>query len=138
MRQVREGGVLRVYGRGAGVAPFLEDTPLYTESTAQGIGLLWAPHPFSKRSGRTRRSVDIPLVSTWFHERCPQVRLCSPAVQTLPTHSAAGTPCMADRLYNAACSHLGVFMRAPQDAMVSLWWAAWPAEILGSLRAHGH
>lgn len=56
------------------MSPFLEETPLYTESTAQGIGLLWAPHPFSKRSGRTRRSVDIPLVSTWFHERCPQVR----------------------------------------------------------------
>ena len=74
MRQVCKGIVVRVYGRCAGVAPFLEDTPLYTESTAQGIGLLWAPHPFSKRSGRTRRSVDIPLVSTWFHERCPQVR----------------------------------------------------------------
>ena len=57
----------------AGVSPFLEATPLYTDSTAQGIGLLWAPHPFCKRSGRTRRSVDIPLVSTWFHERCPQV-----------------------------------------------------------------
>ena len=73
-------------GRGAGVRPFLEDTPLYTESTAQGIGLLWAPHPFSKRSGRTRRSVDIPLVSTWFHERCPQVWIASPAVpaQILP------------------------------------------------------
>lgn len=68
-----EFSTLRVWDFDIGVSPFLEETPLYTESTAQGIGLLWAPHPFSKRSGRTRRSVDIPLVSTWFHERCPQV-----------------------------------------------------------------
>ena len=74
--------MLNLWECNAGVAPFLEETPLYTESTAQGIGLLWAPHPFSKRSGRTRRSVDIPLVSTWFHERCPQVRVALKAVLT--------------------------------------------------------
>ena len=57
----------------ADVNPFLEETPLYTDNTAQGIALLWAPHPFNKRSGLTRRAVDIPLVNSWFHEHCPQV-----------------------------------------------------------------
>ena len=65
----------------AGVDPFLEETPLYTDNTAQGIALLWAPHPFNKRSGLTRRAVDIPLVNSWFHEHCPQVwstpQICS-------------------------------------------------------------
>jgi len=55
------------------MAPFLGDTPLYTDNTAQGVALLWAPHPFNKRSAHTRRSVDIPLVNSWFHEHCPQV-----------------------------------------------------------------
>ena len=44
------------------VEPFLSQHDLYTDSTANGIGLLWAPHPFSNRSGRTRRAVDVPLV----------------------------------------------------------------------------
>lgn len=35
-----------------GVAPFLSDTPLYTDNTANGISLLWAPRPFNLRSGR--------------------------------------------------------------------------------------
>lgn len=41
-------------------------------TSAQGIALLYAPHPFNKRSGRTRRACDVPLVNEWFHEHCPQ------------------------------------------------------------------
>lgn len=55
----------------ADVSPLLSDYPLYTENTAQGIALLHAPRPFNQRSGRTRRSIDIPLVSSWFQEHCP-------------------------------------------------------------------
>jgi pre-mRNA-processing factor 8 len=56
-----------------GVEPLLAETPLYTERTAQGIALLWAPRPFNLRSGHTRRAIDIPLVNSWFQEHCPQV-----------------------------------------------------------------
>jgi len=34
------------------VQPFLQDTPLYTDNTANGIALLWAPRPFNMRSGQ--------------------------------------------------------------------------------------
>ena len=47
------------------VEPFLKETPLYTDNTANGIALLWAPRPFNMRSGRTRRAIDVPLVKTW-------------------------------------------------------------------------
>lgn len=47
------------------VQPLLQETPLYTDNTANGIALLWAPRPFNLRSARTRRAVDIPLVKTW-------------------------------------------------------------------------
>lgn len=47
------------------VQPFLSDTPLYSDNTANGIALLWAPRPFNLRSGRTRRAIDVPLVKTW-------------------------------------------------------------------------
>ena len=48
------------------VQPFLSDTPLYTDNTANGIALLWAPRPFNLRSGRTRRAIDVPLVKSWY------------------------------------------------------------------------
>lgn len=32
-----------------GVAPFLEDRQLYSDTTAAGIALLWAPKPFHQR-----------------------------------------------------------------------------------------
>ena len=48
-----------------GVEPFLSSMPLYTDNTANGIALLWAPRPFNLRSGWTRRAVDVPLVKTW-------------------------------------------------------------------------
>eukprot|EP00054_Salpingoeca_dolichothecata_P008277 m.47246 g.47246 ORF g.47246 m.47246 type:complete len:2320 (+) comp17625_c1_seq1:72-7031(+) len=53
------------------VEPFLAAAPLYTENTADGIALLWAPRPFDTRSGFTRRCVDIPLVKSWYQEHCP-------------------------------------------------------------------
>ncbi|RGB36639.1 pre-mRNA-processing-splicing factor 8-like protein [Rhizophagus diaphanus] len=53
------------------VVPFLEDRPLYTDTTADGIALWWAPYPFNKRSGRMRRAEDIPLVKNWYLEHCP-------------------------------------------------------------------
>ncbi|KAM0831683.1 hypothetical protein ACQ4PT_065388 [Festuca glaucescens] len=53
------------------VEPLLKGTPLYTDTTAAGISLLFAPRPFNMRSGRTRRAEDIPLVSEWFKEHCP-------------------------------------------------------------------
>ncbi len=34
------------------VQPFLQDKPLYTDNTANGIALLWAPRPFNMRSGK--------------------------------------------------------------------------------------
>ena len=40
--------------------PFLQDCPLYTDNTANGIALLWAPRPFNLRSGRSRRALDVP------------------------------------------------------------------------------
>jgi len=44
---------------------------LYTDNTANGIALLWAPRPFNLRSGFTRRALDVPLVKTWYREHCP-------------------------------------------------------------------
>ena len=52
--------------------PLMSEEPLYTENTANGIGLFWAPEPFNQRTGRTRRCCDVPLVSAWFKEHCPQ------------------------------------------------------------------
>lgn len=34
------------------VQPFLQDCPLYSDNTANGIALLWAPRPFNCRSGK--------------------------------------------------------------------------------------
>lgn len=34
------------------VQAFLQETPLYTDNTANGIALLWAPRPFNMRSGK--------------------------------------------------------------------------------------
>ncbi|KAJ2777092.1 pre-mRNA-splicing factor 8 [Coemansia javaensis] len=55
----------------AGAGAFLEDTPLETAGTASGIALYWAPHPFSARSGHTRRAQDVALVKDWYLEHCP-------------------------------------------------------------------
>ncbi|KAI3935633.1 hypothetical protein MKW98_022641 [Papaver atlanticum] len=53
------------------VEPLLQNTQLYTDTTAAGISLLFAPRPFNMRSGRMRRAEDIPLVSEWYKEHCP-------------------------------------------------------------------
>lgn len=83
-------------------SPLLEAFPLAPPSTAAGIALLWAPPPFNARAGRTRRPMDIPLVASWFSERCPggypvKVRvsyqkLLKGAVLTA-LHSRAPVPC---------------------------------------------
>jgi hypothetical protein len=49
-----------------GMQPLLEHLPVYTENTASGIALLWAPAPFNQRTGYTRRAIDVPLVNCWF------------------------------------------------------------------------
>ncbi|KAJ3699012.1 hypothetical protein LUZ61_002717 [Rhynchospora tenuis] len=54
-----------------GVEPLLGQTQLYTDTTAAGIALLFAPRPFNMRSGRMRRAEDIPLVKEWYKEHCP-------------------------------------------------------------------
>lgn len=53
------------------VEPLLGELPLYSEQTASGVALLWAPRPFNLRSGHTRRAFDVPLVNCWFMEHCP-------------------------------------------------------------------
>ena len=53
------------------VEPFLEDEPLENELTADAIALWWAPYPYSRRSGHTRRAVDVPLIKSWYLEHCP-------------------------------------------------------------------
>eukprot|EP01083_Nonionella_stella_P133277 405152_1 len=52
------------------VEPVMQEFPLFTENTADGIAVFWAPHPFNQRSGRTRRCIDIPLVQAWYKEHC--------------------------------------------------------------------
>ncbi len=47
------------------VQPFAAEVPLYTDHTANGIALMWAPRPFNLRSGRCRRALDVPLVKSW-------------------------------------------------------------------------
>ena len=54
-----------------GLEPLLAERPLYTDATAGGIALYFAPRPFNLRRGRTRRAFDVPLVNAWFKERCP-------------------------------------------------------------------
>lgn len=46
---------------------FLQETPLYTDNTANGIALLWAPRPFNMRSGLVKKS----LKPTNLHGICP-------------------------------------------------------------------
>ena len=53
------------------VDPLLEETSLYSDNTANGIGLIWSPRPYCLRSDRTKRAEDIPLVKAWYREHCP-------------------------------------------------------------------
>ena len=54
-----------------GTVPFLSNKPLFTVKTAQALALYWAPHPFNKFAGKTKRPLDIPLVKQWYQEHCP-------------------------------------------------------------------
>eukprot|EP00501_MAST-03F_sp_TOSAG23-6_P001556 GSMAST32.ASY1.ANO1.1620.1 assembled CDS len=51
-----------------GMKPILQNTPISTTNTAEGIALLHAPRPFNMRSGFTRRCIDVPLVKQWYTE----------------------------------------------------------------------
>jgi pre-mRNA-processing factor 8 len=54
------------------IEPILANAPLHTENTVHGIALYFAPSPFHIREGRTRRVLDVSLVSKWYLERCPR------------------------------------------------------------------
>merc|ERR1711865_475791 len=51
-------------------APFASNV-LSSSIITDGIALLHAPTPYNKRSGKTRRTIDIPLIKTWYQEHCP-------------------------------------------------------------------
>ncbi|KAJ9092119.1 Pre-mRNA-processing-splicing factor 8 [Naganishia friedmannii] len=53
------------------IEPFLTEEELSNDNTADAIALYWAPYPYDKRSGRTRRAQDIPLVKNFYMEHCP-------------------------------------------------------------------
>ena len=53
------------------IAPFLEDKPLSPEFGTDALLLWWAAPPYNRRSGLTRRTVDVPLIKTWYLEHCP-------------------------------------------------------------------
>merc|ERR1719409_1634169 len=71
MQEGKESEVDEEFVLPEGVTPFLDDTPLYTDDTNQGINLFWAPRPFNLRAGHMRRAEDVPLVATWYKERAP-------------------------------------------------------------------
>ncbi|KAK1746310.1 pre-mRNA-processing-splicing factor 8 [Skeletonema marinoi] len=52
-----------------GLRPLLSSVPLSTSRTGPGIALYFAPRPFHMRSGRTRRTIDVPLIGHWARER---------------------------------------------------------------------
>jgi pre-mRNA-processing factor 8 len=54
------------------IEPFLNEAPLFNENTTNAINIYWAPDPFNRRTGKMRRNYDVPLISSWFRERCPQ------------------------------------------------------------------
>jgi pre-mRNA-processing factor 8 len=49
--------------------PLLSHAPLSTPNTSLGVALYLAPHPFNTRSGRTRRTIDVPLIGHWTRDR---------------------------------------------------------------------
>lgn len=53
------------------VGAFLADKDLANDDTADAIALWWAPYPYDRRSGRTRRAQDVGLVKNWYLEHCP-------------------------------------------------------------------
>lgn len=53
------------------IEPFLKSFDLEQENLVQGLNLLFAPHPFNKRSGQCRRALDVAFVKNWYLEHCP-------------------------------------------------------------------
>ncbi|PWN42662.1 putative PRP8-U5 snRNP protein, pre-mRNA splicing factor [Ceraceosorus guamensis] len=53
------------------IEPFLDEDSLTNELTTDAIALWWAPAPYNLRSGRTRRVLDVPLISSWWQEHSP-------------------------------------------------------------------
>lgn len=51
--------------------PFLSDKPIADDNTTSAIAMWWAPYPYNHRSGRTVRTLDVPLVKNWYMEHCP-------------------------------------------------------------------
>lgn len=51
--------------------PFLVDKPIADDNTTSAIAMWWAPYPYNHRSGRTIRTLDVPLVKNWYMEHCP-------------------------------------------------------------------
>ncbi|KAJ2975731.1 hypothetical protein NQ176_g5360 [Zarea fungicola] len=58
----------------ADVEPFLADEELDNDNTSMAIELWWAPFPFDRRSGRTVRAQDVPLIKQWYLEHPPSDR----------------------------------------------------------------
>ena len=75
--------------------PLLEDTPLFTDSTANGITLYWAPRPFNLRSGYMRRA-QVGVFGCFFYENMTTVVLGMLKMMNLWEHSETWTclsPC---------------------------------------------
>jgi len=53
------------------VEPFLAEKELENEYTADAIAFYWAPYPYNRRSGRTRRAQDVPMIKNFYLEHCP-------------------------------------------------------------------
>ena len=53
------------------IEAFLHRRDLSNENTADAIALFWAPYPYNRRSGRTRRAQDVPMVKNFYMEHCP-------------------------------------------------------------------
>jgi pre-mRNA-processing factor 8 len=53
------------------MSAFMEEKELTNELTADAIALFWAPYPYNRRSGRTRRAQDVPMVKNYYMEHCP-------------------------------------------------------------------
>ena len=73
--------------------PFLGERELSNENTADAIALYWAPYPYNRRSGHTRRAQDIPMVKNFYMEHCPdgqavKVRVSYQKLVSQATHCA--------------------------------------------------
>ena len=109
-----------------GLEPLLSERPLYTDATAGGIALYFAPRPFNLRRGRTRRAFDVPLVNAWFKERSvtqrgfrtfPNFKFASPRRRrrVRAAQVPRGSSRQGPRVLPEAAEVLGP-QRAPQEA----------------------